>query len=486
VMYFKIHSWDVHSDIRGLNGKYKLFYADGGQGDNGIDGEDGGLGGEGGDGGLGECDPINPNALNAAGGWGGFGLSGIGAGGGDAGNGGKPGTIWIIKNSSGSFTPSSFSGYVSLRGGKGGGGGRGGYSGIFTANFEPRNYGIWTEFFNVMPCNTNPPYELCAIPEPCAIIQCDCDEVFRHWGENGLATFTIDATTNPSLWEIAFLSGSESIFYNANDRILYLEKVVNTCNVRYNCDMTRKDIFDNMLKKMAPDMTDLKSYKPSPGTKLDVGMTLGSYNAGGSFETELFAENPTHRSFVYYPQSKVLIDVDDPARPFVFAGNCSEEEKIYAQGTGVTSGTGGPSGGSGNPVEPGVQTVKVQKQKTGPDGKDGDDENDGLFNDLFEESDGPAVFDEEHISSLENHDIANPKNFISKYEMIYSGTVEISMIETIPDAGICKIYSMDGKLLATDKIVSGKVRFNNLSAGVYIIKLESPGFFGTQRILVVN
>jgi hypothetical protein len=485
VMYFKIAGWTTHSDITNLGGKYRLFYADGGQALSGTHGEDGGLGGEGGDGGEGDCNPTPLPNLFAAGGWGGFGLSGIGAGGGEGGNAGKPGTIWLIKKSGGSYSPSSYGPYVSLRGGKGGGGGSGGYSAIFDSNFEPRNYPVP---FNTLPCNTGPPYELCAIPMPCEDVVCDCDEVFKHWGENGSTTgFTVDITSNPNLWEVD-LAPAQNIYYDAIQKMLYVEKNIYGCNIRYNCEMIKSSTFHTMMRK-ATAQIDLETFIPSSGTDLDVGVDVSSYNASsGGFETELFGGNPTHHVFTYNPSTKTLTDEDHKEKIKVSTGNCGEKQRIYFQGLGFI-GTEPGIGGPGGPYSTGyyaeIQRILVRDVKTGPDGDDGDDEVDGEFDDLFEESEGSLVHQDE-TTGIEEKVLDFNKNFIVKSVVLYSGNVELTMMKQIPDGSICKLYAIDGKLLSSGKIQNSKIQFNYLTSGVYIVKVASEGKTYAQRILITN
>lgn len=481
VMYFKIAGWVTPSDIIDLGGKYKLFYADGGQALSGTHGGDGGIGGEGGDGAEGFCNAD----LDAAGGWGGFGTSGIGAGGGEGGNAGKPGTIWLIKKSGGSYTPPSYGPYASLRGGKGGGGGSGGYSTIFETNFEPRNYPVP---FNTLPCNTfMPKYELCAIPMPCEDVVCDCDEVFKHWGENGSTGFTVDITTNPDLWEIDFTS-AQNIYYDAIQKMLYVEKNIYGCNIRYNCEMIKSSTFHTMMKK-ATTQIDLEKYKPSSGTDLKVGVNVSSYNASsGGFETELFGGSPTHRVFVYEPYIKTLTDVDNVNKIKVTTGNCGEKQRIYFQGLGFL-GTEPGLGSLGGPFSIGyyaeIQRILVKDIKTGPDGEDGIDELDGEFDDLFEETEGPMAHQDE-TTGIEDKEIDFNKNFIVKSVILYSGNIELTMIKQIPDGSICKLYAIDGKLLSSGKIQDSKIQFNYLTSGVYIVKVASEGKTYAQRILITN
>ncbi len=480
-MYLKFANTTISSKITAVSG-YKLFFGDGQQGGNGEQGANGGNGGVGRIGQDGIC--ANGTELATTGGWGGFGKSGRGAGGGEGGNGGKPGTIWIIKKSPGTH-PSSLTAYCSIKGGKGGG--RGGYSKIYYENYSARNYNPALNSTNY-PCLNGVNYTICPIiPAPCRDEVCDCDMVFKHWGEDGtLGTgYTVDATTNPNVWELQFSNGTPTIYFDRNTKNLYYYKISTLynagglpyqCTTKYNCYMVKQDMFLDIMKK-AYKVSPLQTYTPpNTGGNVTVGTNYATYNAipfVGSFFTNIYFNNNGHPVLKYDPATDVLTDLDNPGKRTVQAMNCDATFEILPNGNG-----------GGNPPELEVQNIIIKLEKTGDDGAEAPDETDGNDPDNMSEQNGgglpPPPNNDNNDGEVETTFIAYQPSIVKNINQQLDITLkaqEISQWQT------CSLYTADGKLLGTKTLENGKVLFAYPTAGVYIIIFNGNGKTTSQKVL---
>ena len=465
VMYFKFANTAISNDIATTSG-YKLFFSNGENGGNGEQGENGGDGGYGLAGQNGVCIP--PTTLGTTGGWGGFGMSGIGAGGGDGGRGGQPGTIWVVKKLPGTH-PSSLKTYFRVRGGQGGGGGMGGYSKIYESFPRADNYVPTLNNINY-PCLNGVDYSICPPPPvPCNTIVCDCDKVFKHWGEEGLFGYTVDATTNPLVWELIFNSTAPSIYFDVSSKYLYYDKIIGTCTTRYNCYMVKEDVFLDIMKK-AYQVSALETYVPTSSMGNNI---LGTDNATYNSGTGITQINFTfHNVLEYDPATDILKDDDNPGKRTVIAQNCD----INYSTEDVLAGGGGGGGGGETP-----QTIKVKYQRTGPQGTNAPDELDGNDPDNMGEEDGGA-----RILIDNDGEVDASQNFKEIANVVVGPmhvSVELKQHE-IKNWQTCSLYSLDGKLISTKTIENGKTEFNQFATGIYLLKFSGNGFTLIQKVII--
>ena len=391
---------------------------------------------------------------------------GAGTGGGAGGAGGQPGTIWVVKKLPGTH-PSSLKTYFRVRGGQGGGGGMGGYSKIYESFPRAENYVPTLNNINY-PCLNGVDYSICPPPPvPCNTIVCDCDKVFKHWGEEGLFGYTVDATTNPLVWELIFNSTAPSIYFDVSSKYLYYDKIIGTCTTRYNCYMVKEDVFLDIMKK-AYQVSALETFVPTSSMGNNI---LGTDNATYNSGTGITQINFTfHNVLEYDPATDILKDIDNPGKRTVIAQNCD----INYSTEDVLAGGGG--GGGETP-----QTIKVKYQRTGPQGTNAPDELDGNDPDNMGEEDGGA-----RILIDNDGEVDASQNFKEIANVVVGPmhvSVELKQHE-IKNWQTCSLYSLDGKLISTKNIENGKTEFNQFATGIYLLKFSGNGFTLIQKVII--
>jgi hypothetical protein len=413
----------------------KRFISKGTNGGNGGNGGDGGKGGIGGFGANGGC---QSGDFVSSGGMGGFGDGGAGGNGGDAGNAGCGGTIWILKKNGG--THSNFSSYVSNGAGKGGKGGSSGYKFTFMRTPRPTNY---FPALSTLPCNSPGLFSLAAPYRYCPPVVCDCNEVFRHLGED-MATDVSYSNVSGSVYKITSTSNpSQSPIYWDGVDLLSYSKVTGSCTTKYECRMKRNDLFIDFMDKVMGN-SSLMSYNGS-GSLTSGLMTVGM----NGVNTQLFSIGG-HLIYEYNPTLGQLTDYDDLTYPNVTAHVCDQTTGVLIFVPGSPNGSG-PGGGSGNQtVEiPFIDDAPFVGIPNGAEGSDGSDATDGEF------------FEDDLVSSP----IPDGRNNINDLQNFYKKFENVDLIEQVADQN--KHYSIGSTengflIINNDNLKGNYVIKNNL------------------------
>jgi hypothetical protein len=430
-------------------GSRTRIYANGENGGNGGNGGDGGVGGTGGRGANGNCDG---GILVAPGGWGGFGEGGEGGHGATGGAAGCGGTVWVLKKSGGTHT--SFGSYVNVKSGKGGKGGSAGLKFTHQGNRNARRYELPLD---ALSCNTPQKFELCDARVICIPEKCDCDEVFRHLGEDMTGAVSI---TTPVVgdWSIS-QAGQSTLFWNKiNLELSYTKTATNGCQTIYRCKMRDGLKYIRMMDKVFAQ-AELTTYG---GVSNDPGFNLAGFYNGKttmSYGAHLILEyDPA-------PTPSTLIDYDDPINPQVTEDACAvTNDKAAKAPSKGSKGLGGGDipGGETNEHTVEEDDVLVIGEPTGSDGEDRGDQVDGDFD------------EDQEIQSMERDkstDILEGDNHVI---MPTIEAIKGHIIITSPDHKQTKytLYSMDGKLVEEGLSTKSSVKLNNLRTGIYILLIE--------------
>lgn len=414
ILYLKV----ANSSLS-MSNSQKRFISKGTNGGNGGNGGDGGMGGIGGFGANGGC---QSGDFVSSGGIGGFGDGGAGGNGGDAGNAGCGGTVWILKKNGG--THSNFSSYVSIGAGKGGKGGSSGFKFTFTRTPRPTNY---FPALSTLPCKSPGAFSLATPYRYCPPVVCDCNEVFRHLGEDmatdvsfsnvGGSIYEINSTTNPS---------QNSIYWDGVDLLSY-SKVTGSCTTKYECRMKRNDLFIDFMDKVTGN-SSLMSYNGA-GSLTSGLMTVGM----NGLNTQLFSIGG-HLIYEYNPTLGRLTDYDDLANPYVTVHVCDQTTGVLIFGP-ASANCLGP--GNNQTIEiPFIDDAPFVGIPNGTEGSDGGDAADG------------EVFEDDMVSSP----IPEERKNIYDYQNSYKKLKNVDLIEQVSNQN--KPYSIGS-------IVNGLLIINN-------------------------
>ncbi|HCS20386.1 MAG TPA: hypothetical protein DIW47_07470 [Bacteroidetes bacterium] len=319
IIYIKAGSYSI-------TGAGKVFYSNGGQGENGKPGLNGGNGGQGGNGGMGSC--ISGTA-NGGGGTGGSGFPGSGSGGGDAGNGGSAGYIWLISQSAPHGVNSS---HVEVNGGAGGKGGPGGFS--YSLQCMAGGAIDFTGCtLDISDCTTG--------IAPCGDEHiCDCDQVYEYLAQ---------ATSSSVSGSVVYFDTPDpkvKISYNGYYPGL-VARVERSCNstsyTYYHCNVYNGGDCEAIFTSIGNNITYAGAFS-MPGDVVFIPL-----------DNEYQILDPTGDELMWYKSSwEYIIDLTNPAGPMkCYNGSCLEH--VYQSTNYIIN--QGPTGADAEPAPNGTTTA---------------------------------------------------------------------------------------------------------------------------------
>jgi hypothetical protein len=308
----------------------------------------------------------------------------------------------------------------------------------------------------------------------CNYTICDCDKVFKHWGEegtNGTGGYSVDPTTDPNLWELSFGSSAPSIFFDVTTKYLYFTEIESGCTTRYNCNMSAQAVFYEIMKK-AFMVNPLETYTPTTtfGNNI-LGTDNADYDAGTKITTIKFDD---HFVLEYDANTDVLIDKDNPGKRHTNSQNC--EFTDYLPGEDII-----PYGGSGSGYDP-DNLIRTRHDKTGPSGTNGIDEADGGAPDnMYEDAAaGRMLQDDKDITNKAFNDKLIADVRIANQQL----SIQLKEAHQNKEWLTCSLFSIDGKLIETQKLEDNKTQFKHYAPGVYLLTFYGNGKTYTQKIWI--